>query len=786
MWPSKTRSQIHPRDRFYNVKIYVLEEGDQWEHLVSGRISSQYIGHLQDVCLLIHSKSNDSLLMEITIHYNVPYKRLKRNVITWTEPDNHTIAIRFRNPKCCQDIWEDICQVQGKDPNVQITQELTDDLDILQELPQIQNLCEMRTCENSTLEHIADLFNFVEESPSYKERLALLLENDDYIKKLLHVFHICEDQKNMEGLYILYFIIRGILFLNNMRLYEIMFSDECIMDVLGCLEYDPDLDQPYRHREFLTVNAKFKEVMPITCSNLRQKIHQTYKMQYIHDILFPTPSKSQENRLSKFTTCISYNKIEIVTLLQEDEMFMLEIFDQLKDNTLGHERRHELLFFFKEYCDFAKILNSQNKDILLETMIKLGLMSALKVSVHMEDYQTKEAAIDILTHLVEYNPQIVQVYAMEEVYAMENDDLLINIMIKQIICDSDAESSYVLSLTAVLHALLDAENMCITVSGYEEEDFINFFYTHCINNLAEPILAIPEQNDSDDNRAKICLDNYQKAQLLGVVLELLSFCVKHHKTYIRNYILSNNLLSRVLVLTRSKHTFLILCAIRFMRQMVGINDKIYNLYIIKKNLFEPVVRTFLHNGERNNMLNSAIIELFEFIRQENIKSLIANIVEKFFTAFESVEYVQTFKGLKVKFEEDKEREIQMRSNLHDIAYQIIYCRHTKAVEEQGKEEMCSGESTEANLPRGSDDMFIRNKDTRENEVDQSERKASEALDCSSSPSDASANKESEPHCSSEFPLEDYPDDGDDEKDHEDHPDIDEEEEPPPTRPTLGS
>ncbi|XP_040599759.1 protein PPP4R3C-like [Mesocricetus auratus] len=790
MWPSEARSPIDPHDRFHRVKVYLLKEDERWDHLGTGQISTKYIGRLQGVCLLVHSKSNGSLIMECKIHPDVPYRKLKRHLITWIGPNNRTVAICFRESDSCQSIWEDICEVQGKDPSAQITQEITDDLHVLQELPQIQNLREKQTCENSTLVQIAQLFNFVEESPNYKERLAILLKNEDYIKKLLQVFHICEDQQNMEGLHILYFIIRGILFLNNMHLYEVMFADECIMDVLGCLEYDPVLDQPYRHREFLTENAKLKEVRPITCSKLRQTIDQTYRIQYIHDFLFPTPSKFQEHHLSDLTTFIFYNKVEIVTMLQEDKIFMFEVFAQLKDNTLGHERRRELLLFFKEFCEFANILNSLKKNIL-KRAIKLGLMKALKLSVQTQDYQTKEAAIDIFTHVVEYNPQIIRAYTIEEARTSKNDDdLIMNIMIKQIICDPDPESSYVLSLTAVLRTLLDPGSMRTTVDGSEKSKFINFFCMHCLDILASPILSITGRN-SDDNRASISPDNYQNAQLLGVVLELLSYCVKHHTTYIRNYIVGNNLLSRVLVLMSSKHKFLVLCAIRFMRHMIALNDEVYNLYIIQQNLFEPVIKAFLRNGTQSNMLNSAIMELFEFIREENIMSLTANIAEKIFVASESVGYVQAFNDLKVYFEERKETERQMRKNLHNIIYQKISSRHMNAMEVKDEEEMCPGERTDAILPIASDfaknyDMFIRIKDTRENEVEQSERKTSEAFDCSSSPSDASANRENEPHYSSLVPSVDYPDDDDDENDHEDHHDIDEEKEPPHKRSKLDS
>ncbi|MEQ2181514.1 Serine/threonine-protein phosphatase 4 regulatory subunit 3, partial [Goodea atripinnis] len=122
--------------------------------------------------------------------------------------------------------------------------------------------------------------------------------------------------------------------------------------------------------------------------------------------------------------------------------------------------------------------------------------------------------------------------------------------------------------------------------------------------------------------------------------------------------MNKDLLRRVLVLMNSKHTFLALCALRFMRRIIGLKDEYYNRYIIKGNLFEPVINALLDNGTRYNLLNSAIIELFEFIKVEDIKSLIAHIVDNFYKALESIEYVQTFKGLKGRYEQEKDRQSQ--------------------------------------------------------------------------------------------------------------------------------
>ncbi|XP_050998173.1 protein PPP4R3C-like [Acomys russatus] len=784
-------------DTFRRVKVYIMMEDEQWVNIGSGQISSKYIERLEGVCLLVHSESDDSLIMEYKIHPNVPYQKQQGDLILWSEAKNHGIAIHFLEPNGCQEIWEDICQVQGKDPSVLVTQEITNNLESFEELPQMWNLVQMPNCELSTLENIADLIAFVKHAPRHRGRLALILENENYIKKLLQLFNTCENQKNIEGLHYLHNIIRGILFLNNTSLFKIMFSDECIMDVVGCLEYDPHLDQPKRHREFLTQNAKFKEVFPITHTKLRQKIHQTYRMQYIHDILLPTPSIFEKHLLSDLSTFIFFNKMEIITMLQEDEYFLFDVFAQLKDKTVSDERRCELLLFFKEFCTFAKTLHSYKKDSLLKMLIKLGIMSALKVVVHMHDCQIKVTALDIFTCLVEYNPRLVRLYAMEETQeSINDDDLLINVMIEQMICDSDPEFSRDTSLTSVFRLLLDPENMRVTYNGCEKSEFLNFFYTHCMSNLIAPILSTTVQKHSNDNRTSICPDNYQNAQVRATVVELLTFCVQYHTSFIKNYILSNNLLTKVLVLMSSKHTFLILCAVRFMRKMIGLKDEIYNLYIIKKNLFEPVVNAFIRNGSRYNLLNSAIIELFEFIRVENIKSLIANIVEKFFIAFESVEYVYTFKGLKIKYEEEKERESKIRRNLHNIIYQKIYCRRIKLVEVKVREEMCSTENTEqqAILPMRSDfsslyDMFMKIKEASENEIEHVKRKSSEAFECSSSHFDIFANEMSTSHCSSKISLVDYPDDDDGDNDddlYSNNEKEDEDEEPPKKKPNLSS
>lgn len=166
---------------------------------------------------------------------------------------------------------------------------------------------------------------------------------EGYIRKLLNLFHICEDLENLEGLHHLFEVFKNIFLLNKNALFEVMFAEDTIFDVVGCLEYDPNAKVRKKHRDYLRQMAKFKEVIPITNPELLAKIHQTYRVQYIQvsqnfemllnltlgftifsllfffchaifkqDVVLPTPSVFEENMLSTLSSFIFFNKVDIL------------------------------------------------------------------------------------------------------------------------------------------------------------------------------------------------------------------------------------------------------------------------------------------------------------------------------------------------------------------------------------------------------------------------------------------------------------------------------------------
>ncbi|XP_022110005.1 serine/threonine-protein phosphatase 4 regulatory subunit 3A-like isoform X2 [Acanthaster planci] len=662
------------------VKLYVLNDDRQWDDRGTGHVSSCYVERLNGMCLLVRSETDGSILLESKIQLDTAYQKQQETLIVWSENDNYDLALSFQEKAGCDEVWEIICQIQGKDPSVDVTQDIIEESEEerFEEMPDAATPIELPPCELSKLDEIAELFSNVLPSPVRREKLAVALESERYLPKLVELFRMCEDLENAEGLQHLFEIIKTSILLNKNSLLEILFSDDIIYDVIGCLEYDPAATAVHKHREYLNSKATFKEVIPIANQELLNKIHQTYRVQYIQDVILPTPSVFEENMLTTLNSFIFFNKLEIVEMIQEDDQFLPELFTQLTDEATEDKKRRDLVLFLKEFCSCGQAC--QNRDKFFRTLSHLGILPALEVVMGMDDSEVRQAAVDIFAYIVEYSPSMVREFILQEGNGQEDDVTLINQIIEQMICDADPDLGSAMQLMNILRILLDPENMMATVavSKTEKTEFLSFFYKHCMHILTAPLLA----NTATDMPSK---DDYQTAQLLGLILELLTFCIEHHTYHIKNYIISKDLLRRVLVLLQSTHQFLVLCAIRLVRKMIARKDEFFNRYIIKGSLMEPVVRAFKNNGNKYNLLNSAIIELFEFIRLEDIKSLIVHIEETYSNVFDAVDYVSTFKGLKLKYEQHLDR-MNNKPNMDSIRQTTIlqsnrYRRDARALDE---------------------------------------------------------------------------------------------------------
>ena len=342
-------------------------------------------------------------------------------------------------------------------------------------------------------------------------------------------------------------------------------------------------------------------------------------------------------------------QVEIVNLVRDDADFLPSLFKLLQDEDIPDDRKADLAGFVRELCALSQTLQPVSRDDFFRQLGGLGILPAIELLMSGDDAKLQRLAVDIFAHVVEHSPSMVRDFARREAGGdAEGDDdvFLLNLVIEQMIYDPDPELGRATQVASLLRVLLDPESMIANKN--EKAEFLAFFYRNCMHVLMAPLLA----NTAGEVPGK---DDYPSAHLLSLILELLTFSVEHHTYNIRNYILNKDLLRRVLVLLRSRHLFLALSALRFMRKIVSMSDEFYNRYIVKGDLFAPVVDALFCSGSRYNLLNSTILEMFEFIRMENLKSLVACIIEQHHERLEGIQYTNIFNGIKLRYDQDKNR-----------------------------------------------------------------------------------------------------------------------------------
>lgn len=84
------------------------------------------------------------------------------------------------------------------------------------------------------------------------------------------------------------------------------------------------------------------------------------------------------------------------------------------------------------------------------------------------------------------------------------------------------------------------------------------------------------------------------------------------------------------------------------------SSTLYFMLCLKFFTAHPTSSDFLH--QYLLLLDLYTLSLSSHCSQEDVKSLTAHIVENYWKALEDVDYVQTFKGLKLRYEQQRERQ----------------------------------------------------------------------------------------------------------------------------------
>lgn len=640
----------------HRVKLYKLSGQGQWEDKGTGHISVEYMQQANAMGLVVIAEdgSGKTLLVHTISRKQQAkdredmYTRSGEPIITWHDPEFCTdIAISFQEQLGCDHIWNQIKQVQEEEDQRKQSMgqgggkslpsdpdgpsgsghplgngESRADLDMDLPPPDRRNLeAIMRV-----LSHVL---------PSQRDRIAGQLMRPNYLAQLLDMFKQCEDLEDAEGLAHLYHIVRSAIMLNDSSVLEEMLREEHVMDVLGALEYDPDLKAQQQHRDFLQSHVQFKEVVPIDNPQVLAKIHQTYRIQYLKDVILPR--SLDDATYATLSSLALFNNMEVVSSLMADAGFLPQLFGRLQAaDSSDPQAWHDLVAFLQEFCGLARHLQQQPRNELFGKLVQLGVFDVVTRIMASSSDEVKLKATDILMSTMQHDVAALRTFLYQPT------NTLFSLLVSEL--TDGADTGLGEQVCELLKVLLDPDTMDTTP---EKNDFLDVFY----DKYMVKMLAVFTEDAATNRDGK----RHVHSATLGLLVDLLCFCVQNHSYRIKYYTLKNNLVEKVLRLTRRREKWLVCAAVRFLRCCIAMKDEFFQKYLLRNNLLDPVMSAFFQNGERYNLLNSAVLELADYIAKENIKPLLENLVETYGHRFEEVSYVDTFRKLRLRYDQAPER-----------------------------------------------------------------------------------------------------------------------------------
>ncbi|KAL8905833.1 MAG: hypothetical protein Q9171_006517 [Xanthocarpia ochracea] len=647
-----------PNDK-KRVKVYELRHND-WFDRGTGFCTGRVIGDESKIYVESEDQPERTLL-ETRITKDDGYQKQQDTLIVWTESTGTDMALSFQEAEGCAAIWDFVSQVQQNLMAIAGPDDaLSDDA-----MDNFANPLALPRPELSNLDDIASLMRTVIATPQGRDSLSKLVISEDYIRKLVPLVTMAEDLESLDDLHHLCNIMKMLVLLNDTQIIEHVVTDEVVMGVVGALEYDPDFPtHKANHRRYLNDRSKFKEVVPIQDQTIKKKIHSTWRLLYLKDVVLARIL--DDPTFSVLNSLIFFNQVDIVSHLQGNTAFLEELFGIIDDLGASHSRKKDAVSFIQTCCAIAKNIQAPARQTLYTNFIQNGLLRVINFALLNGDSSVRVAGTDILVAMIDHDASMVRSYIFRSI--QESKRPLTDTLIELLLIENDLGVKA--QAADAIKVLLEpqqpppppppnTETMARNNNGTDFlaklrstaipanphiDSFIQGFYDNSASKLFKPLKDL-------EKRRPIVNLTFQEVSLFQHLIEILMFLIRYHLFRSKIFIFQEGIPARIAQLLACQHKHLQLTALKFFRTCIGLQDDYYIQQMTKNFLFEPVLNIVYDTMPRDNLLNSVCLELFEFVKRENVKPVIVHVVENYREKLEEISYVDTFQSLILRYDQ---------------------------------------------------------------------------------------------------------------------------------------
>lgn len=600
-------------------------------------------------------ESEDILLASKVVKEEV-YQRQQDTLVVWTEPTGVDMALSFQEAEGCNEVWEFLTEVQKH--FMGLTEEALTDSPPTTPNPQsptavlgmstsgsgleplLNIMGDYRGLPDPSLANLEKIDSMIKDTtvrgPMMREKLTTWLMEAHYIRKLVPFFHSVEELEALPALHMLCTIMQTILLLNDSFLFEYILQDDVFLGVVGMLEYDPEFPRlKANYRDHLTHRARFKQVVDIGDPMIVAKIHQTYRLQYLRDVILARVV--DDPTVSILTSFIFFHQNDIVNYCCQNELFLSELFRVLTNPEEPLERRSEGVLFLQQLCAMGKHIQLPARISLYRTMTDWGLLNVLQFALEQLGQTARNAAAEILMTIIEYDANSVRAHVVSQVE--QNSRPLVSMMIDLLHNEQDpglktqiAEAMRIIFDVGSDGGPMASQAPSVTVQGINKskadpDRFLTWIYEAEIARLCSPFNSLPDFRMLSKGE-RLPAQPRNRSGLYAHLCDLLCHMIAHHSFRSQYFVLTSEISKKVGSLLHSRDKFLRLSALRFFKYCLASNNQFTNRHFIKIELLSTILGLIEAEADRNNLVASACLDFFEHMKSQNMKTLISHCMER--------------------------------------------------------------------------------------------------------------------------------------------------------------
>lgn len=196
---------------------------------------------------------------------------------------------------------------------------------------------------------------------------------------------------------------------------------------------DPDFpNYKANHRQYLRDKSRYKEVVPIDDPLIKKKIHSTWRLQYLKDVVLARIL--DDPTFSVLNSLIFFNQVDIVSHLQANTVFLKDLFGIIDSPEADLKRKKDAVCFIQQCCAIAKNLQAPVRVTLYTNFVQNGLLSVITFALLNTDSSIRVAGTDILVAMIDHDPNMVRAYIFKAINEKKTPltDTLIELLLVEV------------------------------------------------------------------------------------------------------------------------------------------------------------------------------------------------------------------------------------------------------------------------------------------------------------------------------------------------------------------